>query len=86
MTSPFLYRILPSEAVLSPVTNMAGTEPMVINNYGLSARIAVIERWDHKKRKGAWNRRGHGEACKIERRFTDADARINLKRFYLQFE
>jgi hypothetical protein len=35
---------------------------------------------------GAWNRRGNEQACKINRRFTTADARIKLKRLYPQFE
>jgi hypothetical protein len=34
----------------------------------------------------AWNRRRNKEACKINWRFTTADARIKLKRLYPLFE
>jgi hypothetical protein len=34
----------------------------------------------------AWNRGRNKEACKINRRFTTADARIKPKRLYPQFE
>ena len=64
--------------------NMAEVELNVINNQGLSARIPTIERM--RKETGAWNRRRNREACKINWRFTTADARIKLKRLYPQFE
>ena len=64
--------------------NMAEIELNVINNQGLSPRIPTIEQM--KKETAAWNRRRNREACKINWRFTTADARIKLKRLYPQFE
>jgi transposase len=61
--------------------NMAERELNVINNHGLSERIPDIE-----QKAAAWNRKRNEEACKINRRFTTAEARIKLKRLYLQFE
>jgi hypothetical protein len=63
---------------------MAEIELNVINNRGLSARIAAIEQM--RKEAAAWNRRRNGEACKKTQRFTTGDARIKLKRLYPQFE
>jgi hypothetical protein len=56
----------------------------MINNHELSARIPTIGQM--REEVAAWNRRGNREACKINRRFTIADARIKLKRLYPQFE
>jgi hypothetical protein len=64
--------------------NMAERKMNVINNQGLSARIPTIEQM--RKEAGAWNRRRNEQACKINWRFTTADARIKLKRLYPQFE
>jgi transposase len=64
--------------------NMAEIELSVINTRGLSQRIPTIEQM--RKETAAWNRRRNEEACKINRRFTTADARIKLKRLYSQFE
>jgi hypothetical protein len=63
---------------------MAEIELNVINNHGLSARIPTREQM--RKEAKAWNDRRNKEACKINRRFTTADARIKLKRLYPQFE
>ncbi|MDR1251816.1 MAG: transposase [Treponema sp.] len=64
--------------------NMAEIELNVINNHGLSKRIPTIEQI--RKETAAWNRRRNQEACKINWRFTTADARIKLKRLYPRFE
>jgi hypothetical protein len=64
--------------------NMAEIELNVINNHGLSPRIPAIEQM--RKETTAWNRRRNREACKINWRFTTADARIKLKRLYPNFE
>ncbi|MDR1636256.1 MAG: hypothetical protein LBR93_02860 [Treponema sp.] len=64
--------------------NMAEIELNVINNHGLSPRIPDIEQM--REETAAWKRRRNKEACKIDWRFTTADARIKLKRLYLQFE
>jgi transposase len=64
--------------------NMAEIELNVINNHGLSSRIPAIEQM--RKEAAAWNLRRNREACKINWRFTTADARIKLKRLYPQFE
>jgi transposase len=64
--------------------NMAEIELSVINHQGLSQRIPTIERM--RKEAAAWNRKRNQEACKINWRFTTADARIKLKRLYPQFE
>jgi transposase len=64
--------------------NMAEIELNVINNHGLSPRIPAIEQM--REETAAWNRRRNKEACKIDWRFTTADARIKLKRLYPQFE
>jgi hypothetical protein len=56
----------------------------VINNHGLSRRIPDIEQMRNEA--AAWNRRRNKEACKINWRFTTADARIKLKHLYPQFE
>jgi transposase len=64
--------------------NMAEIELNVINNHGLSTRIPTIEQM--RKETAAWNRKRNREACKINWRFTTADARIKLKRLYPQFE
>jgi hypothetical protein len=56
----------------------------VINNQGLSPRIPTLEQM--RKETLVWNRRQNKEACKINWRFTTADARIKLKRLYPQFE
>jgi hypothetical protein len=64
--------------------NMAEIELNVINNRGLSPRIPAIEQM--RKETAAWNRRRNKEACKINWRFTTADARIKLKRLYPNFE
>jgi hypothetical protein len=61
--------------------NMAEIE---LNKQGLSQRIPCIERKREEAR--AWNRRRDREACKINWRFTTADARIKLKCLYPQFE
>ena len=63
--------------------NMAEIELSVINNHGLSDRIPTIEQM--KKETAAWNLRRNKDACKIDWRFTTADARIKLKRLYPQF-
>jgi hypothetical protein len=39
-----------------------------------------------KKETAAWNLRRNQKACKINWRFTTAEARIKLKRLYPQFE
>jgi hypothetical protein len=64
--------------------NMAEIELNVINNHGLPERVAGIERM--RKEAKAWNDRRNKEACKINWRFTTADARIKLKRLYPKFE
>jgi hypothetical protein len=64
--------------------NMAEMEMSVINNQGLSQGIPPIERMG--KDAAAWNRKRNKEACKINRRFTTADARIKFKRLYPEFE
>jgi transposase len=64
--------------------NMAEIELNVINNHGLSGRIPTIDQM--RKEAAAWNRRRNQEACKINWRFTTADARIKLKRLYPQFK
>jgi transposase len=64
--------------------NMAEIELNVINNHGLTKRIPAIEQM--RKEAKAWNRRRNKEACKINWRFTTANARIKLKRLYPQFE
>jgi hypothetical protein len=64
--------------------NMAEIELNVINNHGLSQRIPAIGQM--REEAAAWNRRRNKEACKINRRFTTADARIKLKRLYPLFE
>jgi transposase len=64
--------------------NMAEIELNVINNHGLSPRIPTIERI--REETAAWNRMRNKKACKINWRFTTADARIKLKRLYPQFE
>jgi transposase len=64
--------------------NKAEIELNVINNHGLSARIPDIERM--RREAAGWNRRRNKEACKINWRFTTADARIKLKRLYPRFE
>jgi hypothetical protein len=64
--------------------NMAEIELNVINNHGLSERIPNIEQM--RKEAEAWNRKRNNDACKINWRFTTADARIKLKRLYPQFE
>jgi hypothetical protein len=56
----------------------------VINNQGLSGRIATIERM--RKETATWNLRRNEKACKINGRFTTADTRIKLKRLYPQSE
>jgi hypothetical protein len=63
---------------------MAEIELNVINNHGLSARIATIEQMRNEA--AAWNLRRNKEARKIDWRFTTADARIKLKRLYPKFE
>jgi hypothetical protein len=63
---------------------MAERELKEIKNHGLSARIPTREQM--RKEAKAWNDRRNKEACKINRRFTTADARIKLKRLYPQFE
>jgi hypothetical protein len=63
---------------------MAEIDLNVINNHGLSARIATIERM--RKETGAWNLRRNEKACKINGRFTAADARIKRKRLCSRFE
>lgn len=63
--------------------NMAEIELSVLNNHGLSARIPTIEQMGQEVR--AWNGIRNREACKINWRFTTADARIKLKRLYPQF-
>jgi hypothetical protein len=64
--------------------NMAEIELSVINNQGLRQHISTIEQM--RKETEAWNRRRNREACKINWRFTTADARIKLKRLYPQFK
>jgi transposase len=64
--------------------NMAEIELNVINNHRLSKRIPTIEQM--RKETVAWNRRRNQEACKINWRFTTADARIKLKRLSPRFE
>jgi transposase len=64
--------------------NMAEIELNVINSHGLPGRIPEIEQM--RKEAAAWNRRRNREACKINWRFTTADARIKLKHLYPQFE
>jgi transposase len=64
--------------------NMAEIELKVINNHGLSPRIPTIEQM--RKEMAAWKGRRNREACKINWRFTTADARIKLKRLYPKFE
>jgi transposase len=64
--------------------NMAEIELNVINNHGLSWRIPTIEQM--REETAAWNRRRNEGGCKINRRFTTADARIKLKRLYPKFE
>jgi hypothetical protein len=39
-----------------------------------------------RKEAAAWNRRRNQDVCKINWRFTTADARIKLKYLYPQFE
>jgi hypothetical protein len=63
--------------------NMAEIELNVINNQGLSKRNPSIEQI--REDTAAWNRRRNKDASKINRQFTTADARIKLKRLYLQF-
>jgi transposase len=63
--------------------NMAEIELSVINNHGLSDRIPTIEQM--RAETDAWNLRRKKDACKIDWRFTTADARIKLKRLYPQF-
>jgi transposase len=63
--------------------NMAEIELSVLNNHGLSARIPTIE--EMRKEVRAWNRIRNEKACKINWRFTTADARIKLKRLYPRF-
>jgi hypothetical protein len=55
---------------------MAEIELNVLNNHGLTERIPNIEQMG--KGAEAWNRRRNKEACKINWRFTTADARIKL--------
>jgi transposase len=64
--------------------NMAEIEMNVRNNHGLPERVPTIEQM--RKEAKAWNRRRNQEACKINWRFTTADARIKLKHLYPQFE
>jgi transposase len=64
--------------------NMAEIELNVINNHRLSPRIPTIEQMRREAK--AWEHRRNQEACKINRRFTTADAPIKLKRLYPQFE
>jgi hypothetical protein len=64
--------------------NMAEIDLNAINNQCLSARIATIERM--RKEAGAWKRWRNEKACKINGRFTAADARIKLKRLCPRFE
>jgi hypothetical protein len=64
--------------------NMAEIELNVINNHGLSARIATIEQM--REEVAAWNQRRNREASKIDWRFTTDDARIKLKWLYPKFK
>jgi transposase len=64
--------------------NMAEIELNVINNHGLSKRIPDIQHM--RQETEAWNRERNKNACKINWRFTTADARIKLKRLYPLFE
>jgi hypothetical protein len=63
--------------------NMAEIELSVLNCHGLSDRIPTMERMEQET--AAWNRIRNEKACKIDWRFTTADARIKLKRLYPQF-
>jgi hypothetical protein len=63
--------------------NMAEIELSVLNGHGLSDRIPTMERKEQET--AAWNRVRNEKASKIDWRFTTADARIKLKRLYLQF-
>jgi hypothetical protein len=58
--------------------NMAEIELNVINNQGPPTRVPALEQT--RKEAPAWNRRRNREACKINWRFTTADARVKLKR------
>jgi hypothetical protein len=63
---------------------MAETELNVINNHGLPERIP--DREQMRKEAEAWGRKRNREACKINWRFTTADARIKLKHLYPQLQ
>jgi hypothetical protein len=58
---------------------------LVMDNLNTHSIASLYETFPAEEA-GAWNRRGNQEACKINRRFTTADARIKLKRLYPQFE
>jgi hypothetical protein len=62
---------------------MAEIELSVLNRHGLPDRIPTMERMEQEVT--AWNRTRNEKACKIDWRFTTADARIKLKRLYPQF-
>jgi hypothetical protein len=64
--------------------NMAEMELNVINNRRLSLLMSALERM--RKETAAWKRRCNKETCKVNRRFTTADPRINLKRLQPHFE
>jgi hypothetical protein len=63
---------------------MAEIELNEIHNQSLSARIATIEQM--RKETAAWNLQRNEKACKINWRFTTADARIKLTRLCPRFE
>ncbi|MDR3337838.1 MAG: transposase, partial [Treponema sp.] len=64
--------------------NMAEIEFNVLNNHGLSDRIPTIEQM--RQEVNAWNKIRNKKSCKINWRFTTADARIKLARLYPLFE
>ncbi|MDR3336322.1 MAG: transposase, partial [Treponema sp.] len=64
--------------------NMAEIEFSVLNNHGLSDRIPAIEQM--RREVNAWNKIRNKKSCKINWRFTTADAQIKLARLYPLFE
>lgn len=60
--------------------NMAEIELSVLNNHGLSERVADLS--DMRQQTNAWMKNRNASANKIDWRFTNKEARIKLKRLY----
>jgi hypothetical protein len=64
--------------------NIAEIELSIINNQGLPTRVGTQE--EMRQRVRVWNEVGNRKGSKITWRFRTADARIKLKRLYLQVD